>query len=908
MPGRVLLGLSIWLLSASVFGQPAQSDERENADSTEEAAAGEAPPAIEPDDEETAKLGKVTVTGSHIRRAQIEGPQPVQVVTPEMVEQVGGVKLGDYLSYLPINQLSTDNRGNLMNPFSPAGASFFNLRGLGWETTLTLINGRRGASYGAAGVGSFVNINAFPLAAIERVEILKDGASAIYGSDAIAGVVNIILKDDYEGLDVSASYLDTEDGGAAERSVEVIGGRNFGRTNVTAVLSWYNQDALFARDRYETRSADMRYRGGYDNRSVYSTPPNALLFDDYQQGLFNVVPDPACPEESLSYVGWADADLCQYDYNTTAQFIPENERWAAQASLVHELTPSLQVKATVAYNHDEARREYAPSPVFWFPFVPVDHPDNPFGQNILLASRLTQTGNRKPRTETDGRFADLELRGFLGEWQWTGYLSWSDSKSDYRGYAVVPQERVDAALMGMGGENADMWFNPFATGSPNDPELLAWLQGKEAADFRTRERTAGAFADGAVIDLPWGPLTAAAGVEYRDQGEWNDFIENIEWGTDAVWHRQVRSAFLELNIPLFADLEVQLAQRYEDYSDFGSHTSPKIAVSWRPSNAFLVRASYAESFRAPYFYQLDAPAFQDEVLDVEDPLRCPATDDARDCRGLFVTENSGNPDLGPETGKSWFAGIVWSPDAVRGLDLELDYWKFTYDDRIYDVDAGFIVDSFADNPDWVVRADPTPEDQALGIPGRIELIYVRPLNINKTETRGVDLAARYRWSTENLGRFNAELVGTYLDLFKESDQTTGDYEFNDVNVAGTAFFVGTGQPRWRLTSSLAWSRGNHGASAVVRFFDSYQDHTNWPDEDGDESDREHEVPSWTTFDVQYSYVFQALGDAHLSLGCSNCGDRSAPLFFNSGADLGVHSILGRTWYARWSQPFGRGGG
>ena len=218
------------------------------------------------------------------------------------------------------------------------------------------------------------------------------------------------------------------------------------------------------------------------------------------------------------------------------------------------------------------------------------------------------------------------------------------------------------------------------------------------------------------------------------------------------------------------------------------------------------------------------------------------------------------------------------------------------------------MESFADNPGWVVRANPTPEDQALGIPGRIELVYVKPLNINKTETRGVDLAARYHWSTEKVGRFRAELVGTYLDLFKESDQAAGDYEFDDVNVAGTANFVGTGQPRWRLTASLTWNRGDHGASAVARFFDSYEDNNTWPDEDGNPSDRVHEVASWTTFDLQYSYFFRALGDAHVSLGCSNCGDRGAPLFMNPSVDQGLHSILGRTWYARWSQPFGRGGG
>jgi outer membrane receptor protein involved in Fe transport len=904
MPGLLLSGCAIFLFSASAFAQDDPKEEPEQAAPQEEAADEPVLPATGPTEEEAAELGKVTVTGSHIRRAQIEGPQPIQVFTPDMVRNVGGVKLGDYLNYLPVNQMSTDSRGNLMDPFKPAGASFFNLRGLGWETTLTLVNGRRAASFAAYGVGSFVNINAIPLAAIERVEILKDGASAIYGSDAIAGAVNIIMRDDYEGFDLSASYSGTEEGGAEETSLELIGGHNFGRTNVTAVLSWYEQEPLFARERESTATVDQRWRGGYDGRSAFSTPPNLILFDDYQAGVWNMQPDPACPEDAISYVEWAESDLCHYNYNRTAQLSPGNERWAAQASVVSELAPALQLRATAAYHNDKARREYAPAPVYWWPYIPVDHPDNPFDQSLLLQARLTQTGNRKPTTETDGRHFDLEMTGLAGTWQWTGYASWSDSESDYVARGLVEDGRLDAALMGMGGENGDQWFNPFGSGSANDPELLAWLQVPEIAKFRTRERTVGAFADGPIFDLPSGELGAAVGLEYRDQGEWQDWIQFRADFDDLATHRQVRSGFVEFNVPILYTLEAQLAARYEDYSDFGSHTSPKLALAWRPGNTLLVRASYGESFRAPYFYQLFAPPVEGEDQGIEDSLRCPVTGDARDCQGIFRVEYSGNPDLGPETGESWYAGIVWSPEAVRGLDLEIDFWRLTYDDRIYDINSQYIIDAYPDNPDWVQRADPTPEDAALGIPGVIELIYQRPVNIAKTETQGIDFAARYAWAMDNLGLFNAQIAGTYLDEFRETDPTSSAWEFNGVDLAGTAHWGWTGQPRWRLVSSLDWSRGQNSASAVVRFMGSYEDASNWPDENGAESDRPHRVGSWTSIDLQYGRTFRALGDGHLSVGCANCADRDPPLFLTSPVDRGVHSILGRTWFARWSQPFG----
>ena len=278
-PRVLLCGLAALLFSVPAFSQSAQGEEPPTTEITapddvpaEATGPDDVPdnsPAADPSDADAAQLGKVTVTGSHIRRAQIEGPQPIQVVTPDMVREVGGTKLGDFLPYVTANQ--GEVAFSDLKWGGPAGY-FFNLRGLGSEATLVLVNGRRVAGYGGDLALQF-NADSIPLAAIERVEILKDGASAIYGADAIAGVVNIILKDDYSGFEINGGYSDTADGGAAESSLELVGGTFFGRTNLTLAASWYNQDPLYYREREITATVDQRWRGGYDRRTAFSSPP-----------------------------------------------------------------------------------------------------------------------------------------------------------------------------------------------------------------------------------------------------------------------------------------------------------------------------------------------------------------------------------------------------------------------------------------------------------------------------------------------------------------------------------------------------------------------------------------------------------------------------------------------------------
>jgi len=271
-----------------------------------------------------------------------------------------------------------------------------------------------------------------------------------------------------------------------------------------------------------------------------------------------------------------------------------------------------------------------------------------------------------------------------------------------------------------------------------------------------------------------------------------------------------------------------------------------------------------------------------------------------DCNGFFSWVAGGNPDLDPETGESWNIGLVWSPDNAHGLDLEVDLWRFVFDDWITEVGSEWVLENY---PRWVTRADPTPEDEALGIPGPIEEVRSGAINIAKWETGGVDFTIRYALGFDAVGDFMAEISGTYVDYYKLSDDPT--WEHNGENLAGTDIWESL--PRWRVVSSLRWLRGPNAATAMLRFVSSYMEETPWPNEDGTESDRSHRVGSWTTLDLQYTRTFRGLGEGRLSVGCTNCADRDPPLYLGNQFDRSLHDVFGRGWYVRWAQPFGRGG-
>ena len=351
----------------------------------------------------------------------------------------------------------------------------------------------------------------------------------------------------------------------------------------------------------------------------------------------------------------------------------------------------------------------------------------------------------------------------------------------------------------------------------------------------------------------WG---VAIGLQYREQelDQWAD--DNLLSGDLGHTHepvtadRKITAGFVEFSLPVLDRLEAQLALRYEDYSDFGSTTNPKIALRWQPLSSFMLRASYSTSFKPPSFYELYQPVQQDWwwYRDVE---RCEATALPEDCdETLYPVQWGGNPNLQPEEGESWFAGTVWTPAFLPGFELQLDFWEFRHKSRIEFLDAQLVLDRKGEF--GIFRAPPDSD----GAPGRIILISETQVNADKLQTRGFDTTMRYAWQTESAGDFRASLMHSYIDRWQYTESL--DDGLVNVNFAGSHRRVAI--PRNRANINFSWNRGPHGAAANVHYTGHYDNHTNLY-VNGEWTDQPMTIASHTTLDLQYSYTFERLKNA-----------------------------------------------
>jgi len=453
------------------------------------------------------------------------------------------------------------------------------------------------------------------------------------------------------------------------------------------------------------------------------------------------------------------------------------------------------------------------------------------------------------------------------------------------------------ALLGLGGPNGDLWYNPFGFEPQNDPLIKDWLTTTARLEDSSEERSIDLLFSRLFGALPGGPAGVAIGLQYREQelGQWAD--EQLRSGDLGTTHdpvsaaRDIGAAYIEFSLPLLDSLEAQLALRYEDYSDFGSTTNPKIALRWRPLATLMFRASYSTSFKPPSFYELYSPLYHnwDWYFDVE---RCEYTGLPEDCDWYqYPVEESGNPDLDPEKGHSWFAGMVWEPEFLPGFEFQLDFWEFSHEDRIEWIDGQLVLD---EGGDFGIVREPTEPD---GTPGRIILVRETFINTDELRTRGFDTTVRYHWQTDRAGNFRASLMHTYIDKWVMTDSVK--LHILDRNYAGR-YRWDIALPRNRANVNISWDKGAHGAAANIHYIGHYENNLNLY-VDGVETEQPMIIPSHTTVDLQYSYTFEKLKNAILRIGCNNVTDKHPPLTYWPGNEP-FHDARGRFYYLRWQQP------
>lgn len=853
-------------------------------------------------DEKPFELERIRVTGYHLKRMDIEGPAPVQVFDREDLRRAGINTLEEFARKLPLNFAPPPQSAS----FVPRGVSF-DLRGIGVEATLVLVNGLRIAPYGLANEEA-VDVGSIPVAAIDRIEILKDGASAVYGADALAGVVNIILRGDYTGIEASAGYGASDHGDSEEILADFVMGRDNGRGSIMFSISYLQRDPIRALDRDWAREVDYTPRGGYDYRSLYSAPPTFLRYDD-----FNWEADPDCgvdPQLSgVSESPWGSewGNSCVFNWAPYMYLDYDYQRFGVTFSGRYELNGGLSLFADVLYTDASTENSNTPPPLTAAviaetftgqPYVPLEHPGNPFGTDGELFGRALDIGPRVYRNETRAWRVVFGAEGSWRSWDWRASALSSGNDGEARYENQVSKTNMQLALLGQGGPGGDRWYNPFGADPRNDPVLLDWLTTSAGLGIEMRENSADFGASRMIGDLPGGPIGMAIGLQYREQerDSWVDEallsydLAGVGSGAPISADRSLSSAYVEFSLPLLDTIEAQLAARYEHYSDFGSTTNPKIALRWQSLPSLMFRASWSTSFLAPNFIELSTPAVYG-IGYYFDTVRCDYTGLESDCEVReYAFRLVGNPDLGPEEGESWFAGVLWEPDFLAGFDIQVDWWKFEHQDRIVHVDGQAVLDRGGDT--GIIR-EPTEPD---GTPGRIILIEETYHNFEQVTTKGWDTTIRYHREWEQVGEFSASLLHTYIEEWKF--QTSQYTWLEGEEQAGN--YWNYGMPRARANLSLSWERGSHGLAANVNYTSHYRNAWDkWVD--GEPTEEPWIIGSYTTLDLQYSQRFERLRDAMLLIGCNNVTNEEPP-YTNIWETEPFHDVRGRFYYMRWQQP------
>jgi len=608
--------------------------------------------------QDAQKLERVEVTGSAIKRSQVEGPVPVQVVTRKDIERTGASTINELMKSIMSLDIFDDGELSSGTPVGSGTAIVF-MRGLAETNVLVLLNGRRlpiNALYDSSGAGAAVDVNSIPLAAIERVEILKDGGSAIYGADAVAGVVNFITRKSYTGFELRAGYGISSRGDGEERKAGLSAG--FGSLaadgyNVFAGLDLFKRDPIQRSDRDMSSSADFRRFGGPDSRSVFAPTGNYVDAD--------FVPIPGayvrpCPPAQIGADG-----LCRYDFNASLLSAYNGaDRLSGMLLSTVQLTPGLQGFAEVLASRSRDTFVGHPAPDYFLD-----------GNGDFFVGRFMQGGPRLTQRTANLLQLSTGLEGTLGEVEWKVDVGQGRSR-------VVNDDRNYFTYAGV--DQLD------ATSLTNDPALVESLKVRPRREGESKILFANGKLTGELLQMPAGPLSYAVGTSVWKESivdtpdalsQAGEIVGSIQQAAvDA--ERKAYAFFTELNVPVTPQLEGQVALRYDHYPN-ASKTSPKLAARYLFTPAFSTRASYTESFRMPSLKQLYG-ARESGAADFNNDTLCAAFNQAAGCTLSGFFANGSNPRLQPEKGRTYNLGFVLSPEG--GFNATLDVWQIKIADQI----------------------------------------------------------------------------------------------------------------------------------------------------------------------------------------------------------------------------------
>jgi iron complex outermembrane recepter protein len=863
-----------------------------------------APAFAQDESDDATSLDRIEVTGSRIKRVDVEGPTPITVISREDLQLSGDLSVADALRSATFNTFGSFTQSSGSSAQSQATIS---LRGLGSQYTLILLDGRRIAGSPVLGAAS-QNLNAIPFSAVERIEILRDGASAIYGSDAVGGVVNIILRKDYEGLEISAGVERPTRGEPNANSASITGGVSSDRGNITFTVDHQERDIMFNRDRANGIP-------GLDpgvGLSPLGFPGTAYLYDSTdgsRSGDFlGAFADPRCPSALGSDPLFPNSVLVTTPYGTLCYFnfsaVAANEASLRRESMMvngnFDITDNVSAFARVQGNFSESFGRYAPTPITGpFPTMSGSNPNNVFDRDALLLLRFVPGGNRDDTVRDE--MIDV-LFGFQGSIDWFGGSDWEIAAHHNR-YTIDSIGKgylLRSALQPLIDNGS---YNPF--GNPLDPRNInAVARSRHTIQKYSETRYAGL--DGQInfdlFEMANGPVGFAAGFDYRDERFTDDVDDQSAAGNvagtaggDAGGERAAYAVFAEAVFPLLSNLNLDVAARYDHYNDFGNSTNPKVSLEFRPFDTLLLRASWGTGFRAPdlsSLYQSPLQSFNNAIdtRGCRDRASAPFTNlPFNPCNSRqYENVSGGNPNLGPEESESWSAGVVFSP--IDRLTLSLDYYNITLEDQIASLTLQDILNIEASNcPAGSPFSCVDPNVRRSAATGAIQLINAAIQNIAGVETDGIDFEADYSFDT-SIGTFSQNLTVSYVMNYDQDETGTGVF-LEQLDEAFT--------PDTRAQLMLGWAQGDFSATLIGNLIGDSEEKTA---RNGALGTR---IPNWTTWDLQGSW--SAPWNGKVTIGVRNIADKdppldntllSGPFYVNSQYDW-----HGRVPYVRYEQKF-----
>ncbi len=936
---------SLACIIAIVLAAPAAA---QNA--AQNAAAASPDPAPAADD--------ITVTGTLIRGLDLKGAAQAITIDRNAILDSGGTSVIEVLKELPQTRggrgtFSTSNAGPLSGD-TPTGAAGVSLRGLGVSATLTLINGRRASiSSFANGQESFIDVNSIPDAAIDRVDVLPNGSSALYGADAVAGVVNFVLRNDFEGAEIEASYGDSTAGTNEGRfRVSGVAGFTAGDNHFTFVGQYYKRNAFYLRDREISANALRPSEQGF----FPSFNDLRLMELDQTEGPGGA----GCPADQF---GRGDlGEFCTVDTNQFVTAEGELESFSGMASHRMTISDNFAWFNEVIYSRTESSSVASPAN---FSRAPVDpmNPNFPAGLKADLAaealcadfscfnrraifawgkypdprgvevrsdsyrivsgfdidldsgwnvtSAVTIGGNDRVQTGTSGLVRSAALNDLnLGNVCTDGSRvnRWSNTFARRPLYVGNTCEAAGRTTL---------WYNPFGGQTTQAPGVRELLETTAERRGTSRSLAFDSVASGDLFDFNGRTVKAAFGAEWRNEklndrpsGEAVATSANPEpilgfSSTSASGSRTQLSVFGELYVPLADTLDVQLAGRFDHYNDFGDSFNPKLTVRWQPLEQLVLRGNISTSYRAPSLAQSGAG-----VLLSSFRVRCAETPQA--CGGnplatgtSLLSEDVGNRDLEAEDATTWGLGAIWTP--APGIDLKIDYWNIDHRNLVGIDESDFIRRALAGEFPVVgaselptgtagVEARSIVRDTAGNITSAIVTdAHFQLDNLGYQKTQGIDIAYTHRVPT-GLGNFTFSLDATWLLKFDRKASVTSEIE----KLAGDYLY-----PKLVATGRVRWSNGPWGAGLAGFYTSGYRDD---PDSRtlaavGLAPGTEVDVPSYFTMDANLRY--DILENTTIALTVRNIFDKTPPLVLGSSSNVDRynHDLVGRFVTARLTHRF-----